>query len=169
MTKPNVTNDTTKTCESSAPSSDESGYRCGIRLAPQPVRLQRSRKKGAKLESPNGLPVACVTRPREFGNPFVVGGHYMRGSGGSREFAGFSYVQASEGYQDERFTTIQTASEAVDWFRWYVDSRPDLRERACRELRGKNLACWCKLDSPCHADVLLEIANRSPSTEGSGR
>jgi hypothetical protein len=27
-------------------------------------------------------------------------------------------------------------------------------------LRGKNLACWCPLDQPCHADVLLEIANR---------
>ena len=27
------------------------------------------------------------------------------------------------------------------------------------ELRGKNLACWCKLDQQCHADVLLEIAN----------
>lgn len=25
-------------------------------------------------------------------------------------------------------------------------------------LRGKNLACWCK-DGPCHADVLLELAN----------
>lgn len=29
-----------------------------------------------------------------------------------------------------------------------------------RELRGKDLACWCPLDQPCHADVLLEIANR---------
>lgn len=26
-------------------------------------------------------------------------------------------------------------------------------------LRGRNLACWCPLDQPCHADVLLEIAN----------
>ena len=26
-------------------------------------------------------------------------------------------------------------------------------------LRGKNLACWCPLDQPCHADVLLDIAN----------
>lgn len=26
-------------------------------------------------------------------------------------------------------------------------------------LGGKNLACWCPLDKPCHADVLLEIAN----------
>jgi len=32
-------------------------------------------------------------------------------------------------------------------------------EDARRELRGKNLACWCPLDRPCHADVLLEIAN----------
>lgn len=27
------------------------------------------------------------------------------------------------------------------------------------ELRGKNLACWCPLDQPCHADVLLDLAN----------
>ena len=27
-------------------------------------------------------------------------------------------------------------------------------------LRGKNLACWCRLDQPCHADVLLELANK---------
>lgn len=30
-----------------------------------------------------------------------------------------------------------------------------------RELRGKSLACFCPLDKPCHADVLLEIANGS--------
>jgi hypothetical protein len=28
------------------------------------------------------------------------------------------------------------------------------------ELRGKNLACFCRLDQPCHADVLLELANK---------
>lgn len=32
------------------------------------------------------------------------------------------------------------------------------------ELRGKNLACWCPLDQPCHADVLLELANPPPLT-----
>jgi len=31
-------------------------------------------------------------------------------------------------------------------------------------LRGKNLACWCRLDQPCHADVLLKIAN-APACE----
>ena len=30
-------------------------------------------------------------------------------------------------------------------------------------LRGKHLACWCPLDRPCHADVLLELAN-APSS-----
>jgi hypothetical protein len=28
-----------------------------------------------------------------------------------------------------------------------------------RQLKGQNLGCWCPLDRPCHADVLLEIAN----------
>ncbi len=32
-------------------------------------------------------------------------------------------------------------------------------EDAKRELRGRDLACYCRLDEPCHADVLLEVAN----------
>ena len=30
-----------------------------------------------------------------------------------------------------------------------------------RELRGRDLACYCPLDEPCHADVLLMIANEA--------
>ena len=50
----------------------------------------------------------------------------------------------------------------VGLFRTYM-SRPEqaaLRADVKRELRGKNLACWCPLDQPCHADVLLELANQ---------
>ena len=36
---------------------------------------------------------------------------------------------------------------------------PEVIEDARRELAGKNLACWCPLDQPCHADVLLDVAN----------
>lgn len=39
---------------------------------------------------------------------------------------------------------------------------PDQKQRLLEslpELRGKNLACWCPLDKPCHADVLLRLAN----------
>lgn len=31
--------------------------------------------------------------------------------------------------------------------------------RSLGELTGKDLVCWCPLDKPCHADVLLELAN----------
>ena len=31
--------------------------------------------------------------------------------------------------------------------------------KSVHELRGKDLACWCPLDAPCHADVLLKAAN----------
>jgi len=30
-----------------------------------------------------------------------------------------------------------------------------------RELAGRDLACWCPLDGPCHADVLLAVANNT--------
>ncbi|MBB4212343.1 uncharacterized protein DUF4326 [Rhodothalassium salexigens DSM 2132] len=51
-------------------------------------------------------------------------------------------------------------------YREYV-ARPEqaaLREAARRDLRGRDLVCWCPLDQPCHADVLLALANR----EGTG-
>ena len=28
-----------------------------------------------------------------------------------------------------------------------------------RELAGKDLVCWCPLYRPCHADILLDLAN----------
>ncbi len=46
-------------------------------------------------------------------------------------------------------------------FDLYVSSKngADLAAAARRELRGKNLACWCKAGQSCHGDILLEIAN----------
>lgn len=32
----------------------------------------------------------------------------------------------------------------------------ELRKLPLQELKGKDLACWCKLDEPCHADILLK-------------
>lgn len=49
---------------------------------------------------------------------------------------------------------------AVVGFRQYCPPASPLADAARRILRGKNLACWCPLDQLCHADVLLEIANR---------
>lgn len=52
------------------------------------------------------------------------------------------------------------AEFAVVAYRVALKTKPDLLRAAQSELRGKNLACWCPLDQPCHADVLLELANR---------
>ena len=43
--------------------------------------------------------------------------------------------------------------------RWQKFLHPKKFEKWIAPLRGKNLACWCSLDSACHADVLLELAN----------
>lgn len=55
----------------------------------------------------------------------------------------------------------RTAAEAVEQFRAMVEgfaAEPNVRMNI-ESLRGKNLACWCRLGEPCHADVLLELAN----------
>lgn len=55
-----------------------------------------------------------------------------------------------------------SAAACVDKYRkriggnvWTYPNKWDIKEN----LRGKDLVCWCPLDKPCHADVLLEIAN----------
>lgn len=50
-------------------------------------------------------------------------------------------------------------ADAVKLYRRDVTMRAGTVGRIKDDLRGKNLACWCPLDQPCHADVLLEIAN----------
>jgi hypothetical protein len=54
----------------------------------------------------------------------------------------------------------------IDWvlrtYRRYLTETPlgcELLADAKTTLRGKDLACWCSLSQPCHADVLLEMVN----------
>lgn len=54
---------------------------------------------------------------------------------------------------------VRPRSRAVELYREHLARNPELVERACRELAGKDLACWCPIGQPCHADVLLEIVN----------
>jgi hypothetical protein len=56
-----------------------------------------------------------------------------------------------------KVTSKLTAAQAVERFRCEMPAFT--REAARQQLAGKNLACFCKLTEPCHADVLLEIAN----------
>lgn len=104
-------------------------------MSAKPVRITRSRVKGSKLESPNGLPVVCVTRGTRWGNPHKL------------ETPNRPFNHANR-------------LRAVTLFRFSLaeGKLPYTVEDIKRELRGKNLACWCK-EGPCHADVLLEVAN----------
>lgn len=60
-----------------------------------------------------------------------------------------------------RADIVESPADAVQMFRDFIfPFDADLSE-----LRGKDLACWCALDQPCHADVLLEWANAPGGAE----
>ncbi len=119
----------------------------------KPARVQLSRSKGWKMP-PNTVVVA---RPSKWGNPHDW--RDWRENWPYRDSAGFSLLFVGEVGRDD-----WCRDRAVQAF------REDLEEGAIRlpvtALRGKNLACWCKPGAPCHADVLLELANAP--TEGVG-
>ena len=97
----------------------------------KPIRIQRQRTKGWKMP-PNTI---YVGRPTKWGNPYYI---YHDGV--------TSFEQAVALY------SMRLKSKAIlDGAKFELD---------LRELRGKNLCCWCPLDRECHASVLLELANR---------
>lgn len=107
----------------------------------KPIRIQLSRKKGWQMP----LNTIKVDRTTHLGNPFVVGKH-----GTTKECIDL-FVKLLHGYQ-----CVSVDRECFDRQRRFVQYFLLHRE----ELRGKNLACWCKIGNPCHADILLEIANK---------
>jgi hypothetical protein len=55
---------------------------------------------------------------------------------------------------------------AVDAYRFWLASHPERVAQAREQLAGKQLLCYCRLDQPCHADVLIEVANTPESAYG---
>lgn len=95
----------------------------------KPKRIQRQRVKGWRL--PEGA--AIVTRPTKWGNPF-------------------------------RVTAERSRREVVVAYSIWIEmpGQQGLRNAIKSELRGRDLACWCdpaNRRQPCHADVLLRVAN----------
>jgi len=100
-----------------------------------------------------------VARPTRYGNPFVVvqGQGYVQG-----------YWQAlSPGpsgiYRTgpERASEAEATADAVDLFRLHCGTFGpfEISGADLDALVGFNLACWCPLDQPCHADILLAWGN----------
>ncbi len=117
-----------------------------------PERIQLSRKKGWRMPENT----VKVTRPGKWGNPFRIGGYFLVGDPNPRAALRMSWCESFK--PDPRFTLITDAAMAVAFFSKLYES-PSYRN-GTSELRGKNLACWCKLGDPCHADILLELANK---------
>jgi hypothetical protein len=101
-----------------------------------PQRIQLSRAKGWRMP-PNTIKVDRTTR---WGNPFPIGaeGPLGRTALDAEGAVGFFCAMLDDG---ELLSAANYPAELSD-------------------LRGKNLACWCKVGAWCHADVLIERANQ---------
>ena len=122
----------------------------------EPKRIQRQRTTGWRM--PEGA--VYVGRPSRWGNPFVMGDYMWLGA------TDLPYPVATSrepGTYDHKLVVerLTDPAKAVEWFRaWYSSSMADRPWYGVAPLRGHDLACWCPLDQPCHADVLLELANQ---------
>lgn len=93
-----------------------------------------------------------VGRGSKWGNPWRVGEPYIQNAtDAARRFSA-----AVEGF---------TSNECFCPPDAHPDSYIGRIIRDLPELRGKDLACWCRLDQPCHADVLLKLANAEARQE----
>lgn len=120
-----------------------------------PVRLQRRRSKGWRMPENT----VSVTRPGRWGNHWSV---YDAGGG--------RWMVTCDGIEHGPFPTKRAAAEkAVELFRHDVVTPGEHHHQrvspvptatdVIKGLRGRNVACCCALDEPCHGDVLIEIAN----------
>lgn len=133
----------------------------------EPRRIQLRRTKGWRL--PAGAVI--VSRPSRWGNPFTVGAVGVQYGGASIGPSAGRYDPKDVRWCDQPLGDGKlTAVQAVVLYRYSLAGEIDDGDPYCDELRsalgslrGHDLACWCPLDEPCHADVLLEIANGPPS------
>jgi hypothetical protein len=112
--------------------------------AEKPKRIQRRRTKGWRMPE-NAV---YVGRPTRWGNPWKAGST--------------GWTIKPGGLRDREPHPPLTHEQAVESHRnaeehFYQD--PAALAQLRKDLGGKDLACWCPLDQPCHADVLLELAN----------
>ena len=114
----------------------------------KPTRIQRRRTNGWRMPANT----VYVGRPTKWGNPFH-GKHLMVEE----------CVEAYRALLLRDFRWFRRSGFCL-WtagaiFSWSLTSQTDV-DLLLEPLRGKNLACWCPLDKPCHADILLELANQ---------
>lgn len=113
-----------------------------------PERIQLSRAKGWRMP-PDSVK---VSRPGRWGNPYRV---EIFG----RQLALDLYRNSLEGFWSPGLVQHLSDALVLEAYECHQGLRDRVRILDVRELRGKNLACWCEAGESCHADVLLELAN----------
>jgi hypothetical protein len=114
-----------------------------------PKRIQRKRSKGWQMPENT----VYVGRPSKWGNPYHIGKNYFE-----EVFEDGEIVDILSWDSIDEKVAVQFFEEAIS------KKYPIMKittEVIITELRGKDLACWCPLDKPCHADVLLRLANKA--------
>jgi hypothetical protein len=122
----------------------------------EPKRIQRKRTKGFCLadhcDNPNGY--VYVGRGSKWGNPFRVNEVNL-----AYRYIVCNYDQDPVTILAEFDSKEEAAEFAVSEYRKLIKSELGIWWGWLEPLRGKDLACWCPLSQPCHADILLELAN----------
>src|SRR3990172_8651772 len=107
----------------------------------KPSRFQLKRTKGWRMP-PNTVK---VDRSTKWGNPFIVRAN------GDAKYCVLNFQRLLGGWHCISMgPACDKRQEAI------VKTLTEEKTAGWPTLRGKNLACWCALDKPCHADVLLE-------------
>lgn len=115
-------------------------------------RIQLSRKKGWRKP----VDAVVVSRPSKWGNPYSLSRGEAGEATGTRQYLVNDFChwllhphdryERPGSFKAPKFETCAQSREARDLLLASLD-----------DLRGFDLACWCPLSQPCHADVLLRL------------
>lgn len=118
-------------------------------MSAAPRRIQLSRAKGWRMPENT----VKVDRSSKWGNPYSAW-HDPNERQWLVTFSSCHYPAANKP------AAIALAVEKYkEWIAAKIAKEIYPAHVVLHELRGKNLACWCKPGTPCHADVLLQLAN----------
>jgi len=102
-------------------------------------RIQRKRTKGWKMP----INTKYVGRPTKWGNPFRVEDL------GAEEAVKLYKECILNNAMCYSYMDVREARIQFERFKWMAEN--------LEQLRGLDLACFCSLSSPCHADALIEL------------
>lgn len=111
---------------------------------PEPSRIRLSRAKGYRM--PSGA--MKVDRSTRWGNPFNATQTYE------------AFPMWGLPIPLVKLRAAPSLERCLDMYAAWLLARLSANPEFLEPLRGKTLACWCPLDKPCHAEILLRLANR---------